>query len=111
MGDVIQFAFGPMAYPGTDLIITYIHPREAKPSRVGLIAAHLSSGTQTGKVCIRYGNADIATAPEIHKDVFTAAEPSVAISPNFVIQPGQSIFIWIWDVTAGDNVRAFIEGH
>ncbi len=111
MGETISFAFGPVAYPGTDLIVTYTHPNTSKPSRVGLIAAHLSSGTQTGKICIRYGNADIGSAAEIHKDVFTATEPSVAISPNFVIQPGQSIFVWIWDVTLGDNVRIFIEGH
>jgi len=111
MGDIINFAFGPMAYPGTDLIITYTHPKEAKPSRVGLIAAHLSSGTQTGKICIRYGNADIGSVTEIHKDSFTATEPSVAISPNFVIQPGQAIYVMIMDVTAGDHVRVFIEGH
>jgi len=111
MGDVISFAYGPTAYPGTDVIITYTHPRHARPSRVGLIAAHLSSGTQTGKVCIRYGQGDLASVPEIHKDVFTAAAPSVAIDPGVVIQPGQSIYVWIWDVTAGDDVRVFIEGH
>jgi hypothetical protein len=111
MGDTIAAAFGPIAVPtGGEIIWNYVHPPDGKPSRVGLIAAHLSAGTQTGKLCIRYG-ADVGSALEIHKDVFTANDPSVAISPNLVIQPGQVIRIWIWDVTAGDIFRAFIEGH
>jgi len=111
MGDVISAAFGPQAVPTAgEIIWDYVHPPKGKASRVGLIAAHLSAGTQTGKLCIRYGN-DIGTALEIHKDVFTALDPSVAINPNFVIQPGQIIRIWIWDVTAGDTARFFIEGH
>ncbi len=111
MGQTIAAAYGPQAVPtGGEIIFEYVHPPDGKPSRVGLIAAHISAGTQTGKLCIRYGN-DLSTALEIHKDVFTANDPSVAISPNFVIQPGQVIRIWLWDVTAGDTVRAFIEGH
>ena len=112
MGDVIAAAFGPIAIgPTGALILSYIHPPKGKPSRVGLITVHLQSGTQTGKLCIRYGPADIATAAEIHKDVFTANDPSVCINPNFVIQPGQAIYIWVWDVTQNDVLIAFIEGH
>lgn len=112
MGDVIKAAYGPVAVgPTGTLIWEYKHPPTSKPSRVGLITVHLQSGTQTGKCCIRYGNADIATAPEIHKDTFTANDPSVCINPNFVIQPGQNIYIWVWDVTQNDVLIAFIEGH
>jgi hypothetical protein len=111
MGDIVSAAFGPMAVPGGgELILEYGHPATGRASRIGLIAVHLSAGTQTGKLCIRYGN-DVNTALEIHKDVFTAALPSVAIDPGIVIQPGQFIRIWVWDVTAGDTLRAYIEGH
>lgn len=112
MGDVVAWAFGPKAIAGAgEEVFTYTHPADAKPSRIGLITVHLSAGTQTGKVCIRYGRADLANCPEIHKDVFTANDPSVCINPNFVIQPGQNIYIWLWDVTANDTVMGFIEGH
>lgn len=113
MGDIIAFGFGPMAIAGAgEQIITYTHDPRGKPSRVGLITVHISAGTQTGKLCIRYGNSpDVNTCPEIHKDVFTATNPSVRIDPNLVIHPGQSIHIWLWDVTAGDTIMGFIEGH
>ena len=111
MGEAVNAAFGPMAIPGAgEHIFEYVHPATAKPSRIGLIAAHISAGTQTGKICIRYGN-DPVSALEIGRGTFTAAYPSYKIEPNLVIQPGQAIRIWLWDITAGDTVRAFIEGH
>ena len=112
MGDVIAAAFGPIAVNPTGVVIwSYIRPPKGRASRVGLITVHLMSGTQTGKICIRYGPADIATAPEIHKDVFTANDPAVTINPNFVIQPGQAIYLWMWDLVTGDIIAGFIEGH
>jgi hypothetical protein len=112
MGDVIAAAFGPIAVNPTGIVIwSYIHPPKGKASRVGLITVHIASGTQTGKICIRYGPANIGTAPEIHKDVFTANDPSVCINPNFVIQPGQAIYLWMWDLVTGDTILGFIEGH
>jgi hypothetical protein len=111
MGQTISAAYGPAAVPtGGEVIWDYVHDPKGKASRVGLIAAHLSAGTQTGKLCIRYGN-DVGSMLEIHKDVFTANDPSVAIEPNIVIQPGQVIRVWVWNVTAADTVRMFIEGH
>jgi len=112
MGDVIKAAFGPIAVPPTGTVIwSYVHPPQGKASRVGLITVHLMSGTQTGKICIRYGNADIDSVPEIHKDTFTALDPSVTINPNFVIQPGQAIYLWMWDLVQNDIIIGFIEGH
>ena len=112
MGDIISFGFGPKPIAGGgEEIITYSHPTTGKASRVGLITVHISAGTQTGKLCIRYGSADVASSPEIYKGVFTAAQPSCTINPNFVIQPGQNIYIWLWDVTAGDTIMGRVEGH
>ena len=112
MGEIIDFQVGPRPVAGAgEEIISYIHDPKGKASRVGLITVHLAAGTQTGKLCIRYGSGDVLHCPEIHKDVFTADEPSVCINPNFVIQPGQRIHLWVWDVTAGDIIMARIEGH
>ena len=112
MGDAIRFGFGPHPIAGAgEEIIPYTHDPKGKPSRVGLITVHLSGGTQTGKLCIRYGNGDINVCPEIYKGVFTANNPSCTIHPNFVIYPGESIYIWAWDVTAGDTIMGRIEGH
>lgn len=111
MGSVISAAFGPMAIPGAgDVTFQYIHPPKATPSRVGLIAAHISAGTQTGSCSISYGN-DATNALEIGHGVFAADAPSFTLHPHIVIQPGQVILIRLYNVTAGDTVRAFVEGH
>lgn len=111
MGQIVSAAFGPMAVPGAgNHTFIYSHPADGKPSRIGLIAANISAGTQTGKVTFSYGN-DVSTALEIEKGVFTAAQPSYGFEPGIVIQPGQVILIHMYDITAGDTIRAYVEGH
>jgi hypothetical protein len=111
MGQTVNAAFGPMAAPGAgNHTFIYSHPADGKPSRIGLIASNISAGTQTGKVTISYGN-DATTALEIGRGVFTASQPSYALEAGIVIQPGQVILIHMYDITAGDTIRAYVEGH
>lgn len=111
MGDVIALAFGPIAIPGAGTFTyDYVHPSDAKPSKIGRIACHLSAGTQTGKVEMRYGP-DPTNACGFYTDTFTANDPTVSIDPQIVIQPGQAIRLLFTQVTAGDTLRINIEGH
>ena len=110
MGEAVRFTQTAVMNTGGTQTISYIHDPKGKASRVGIISAHLASGTQTGSVSIRYGN-DVTNAVEIGNGTFTANDPSVTIHPNFVIHPGQAIVVIFSTVTAGDVARVFIGGH
>lgn len=111
MGDIVASAFGPIAIPGAGTFTyDYIHPRDAKPSMIGRISCQLSAGTQTGKVIMSYGS-DPTNACGFFTDTFTANDNTVSIDPKILIQPGQAIRLAFTNVTAGDTLRIFIEGH
>ena len=109
MGAAIAF-HGRTAVPtGGSVTISYTHDPKGKASRVGIIAAAIDSGTQTGALRLFYGND--ANGIEIGNGTFTANDPSVVLDPNFVIYPGQTIRAVFSTVTAGDVVSLFIGGH
>jgi len=111
MGDSIKYEARTAAPGGAALTLSYMHDPKGKPSRVGIIATSLASGTQTGSVSIRYGNS-VGSAAEIGNGTFTAADPSVVIHPNFVIHPGQVILaVFSSTVTAGDICTFTVGGH
>jgi len=111
MGDVIAFAFGPIAIPGAGTFtLDYVHPATANPSKIGMISCQLSAGTQTGKVIMSYGS-DPTNACGFYTDGFTANDNTVMVNPEILIQPGQTIRLAFTNVTAGDTLRVFIEGH
>lgn len=94
---------------GGALTFLYIHDPKESASKVGIIAAALESGTQTGRVQFFYG--EFGNDTQIHDDVFTADEPYTVMNPNFVIFPGQTIRIVFSGVTAGDIAEVHIGGH
>lgn len=110
MGDAIKFVQTATIPSGGTAQIVYIHDPKGKASRVGILAAYLASGTQTGDVSIKYGN-DITNTVEVGNGAFTASDPSVVLHPNFVIHPGQVIIFDFSTVTAGDVARILIGGH
>lgn len=110
MGDVIRYVQTATISTGGTYETFYIHDPSGKPSRVGLIAASLESGTQTGVVQISIGN-DVSNTVMIERFAFTANNPSVALNPNFVIQPGMVIRFAFGSITAGDVARIAVVGH
>jgi len=88
----------------------YTHPFDQPSSRIGIIAAELDSGTQTGVVTFEYGE-DLAGCTEIHRDSLTATSPSTNMSPNFVMHPGQVIRVVFTTITVGDRLKIFVGGH
>jgi len=111
MGDAIKYEARTAAPGAVALTLTYTHDPKGKPSRVGIIACSLASGTQTGSVSIRYGNSP-GTVAEIGNGTFTANDPSVVIHPNFVIHPGQIIqAVFSATVMAGDIATLTVGGH
>lgn len=110
MGDAIAYHGRTAVNSGGSHTFTYIHDPKGKPSRVGIIAAAIESGTQTGDVAIYFGGSP-ENDVQIHGDAFTANDPYTIINPNFVIHPGQSIRIVFSTITAGDVIECFIGGH
>lgn len=88
----------------------YVHPFDQPSSRIGIIAAELDSGTQTGKVTFEYGE-DLAGCTQIHQSSLTATDPATSYKPNFVIHPGQVIRIVFSTITAGDRIKCYVGGH
>jgi len=111
MGDELKLLMGPVSVgaAGTHPFI-FKHDVKAKASMIDCIQAEILSGTQTGVVTVRWGNAEDMTRT-IHNDALTAAEPFTAINPKRVLYPGQVITISFASVTAGDVVQASIGGH
>ena len=109
MGHRVAVAQTAICSTGTHTYV-YTHPFDVQASRIGIIAAELDSGTQTGVVTFEYGE-DLAGCTEIHRSSLTAASPGTSINPNFVIHPGQVIRIIFSNVTSGDRVKLFIGGH
>lgn len=109
MGDAIAYQGQTAVGSGSQSFI-YIHNPKGKASKIGIIAAHIASGTQTGVVEISIGG-DSTNPVLIYRGSFTAAAPYVRLDPNYVIQPGQIIKIAFSSITAGDVVRCFIGGH
>ena len=110
MGDAIKFVQTATISTGGTLQIVYTHDPKGKSSKVGVISAYIASGTQTGKVSVKYGN-DITNTVEIGNGVFTANDPSVVLSPDFVVHPGQVILFDFSTMVAGDVVRVMVGGH
>lgn len=112
MGAVIRYHARTAVPTGGSATFSYTHDtgKDAKPSRIGLIATAIDSGTQTGSVRIYYGNSP-GSLVEIGNGTFTANDPSVIVEPQFVIYPGQTIEVRFSGVTAGDQVSMFIGGH
>ena len=109
MGADIKYHGRTVVSTGGSVTLSYTHDPKGKASRVGIIAAAIDSGTQTGAVRLFYGNDE--NGIEIGNGTFTAADPSVRLDPNFVIHPGQTIRAVFSTVTAGDVVSLFIGGH
>lgn len=110
MGDAIKFVQTATISTGGTYEIVYTHDPRGKPSRVGLIAARIASGTQTGVVSIRFGN-DPLNMVELERFSFTANNPSVTLYPEFVIYPGQVISFHFSTITAADTICVAIGGH
>lgn len=111
MGDAIKFVQTATISTGGTFQFVYTHDPKGKPSKVGIIAVELRSGTQTGDVSIKYGN-DISQTVEVGNGAFTASDPSVVLlDPGFVIHPGQVIIADLATITAGDEARFLVGGH
>lgn len=110
MGDAIKFVQTATISSGGTYEIVYTHDPRGKPSRVGLIAARISAGTQTGIVSIRFGN-DPTNMVELERHAFTASNPSVSLDPSLVLYPGQVISFHFSTITAGDTIVVAIGGH
>ena len=111
MGEAVKYhARTAVAAAATAQSFTYTHDPKGKPSRIGIIACAVDSGTQTGSVRIYYGNS-AGSMVEIGNGTFTAADPTVVLEPNFVIHPGQVIVATYTNITAGDVISMFIGGH
>jgi len=109
MGDVIKWVQTVTANGGA-LQFLYTHDPKGKASRVGLIAASITSGTQTGASCIFYGN-DPTNMVCMSHHTHTVTDYTNRVEPDIVIQPGQCIKIYMTSVTAGDTVVCMVEGH
>ena len=109
MGEKVRAAHTAIA-GATTYTWVYIHPFDKPSSRIGIIAAELDSGTQTGVVTFEYGE-DLAGCTEIHRSSLTATVPATSMSPNFVIHPGQVIRVVFTTITVADRVKIFIGGH
>ena len=110
MGAPVKFTQTAVISSGGAQTISYVHDPQGKASRIGVIAAHIASGTQTGMVAFYYGN-DLTNAVMIHRQALTATTPYAVTYPEFVIYPGQVIAISFSGVTAGDVARVHIGGH
>lgn len=107
----IRMNQGPVNVPASGAVLMYYrHDPRHSPTKIELMTAEITSGTQTGVVVFYLlGEGDRHIQLSTHE--LTADDHQATIFPRVTVGPGEGAKIYWYGVTAGDEVQGSIWGY